>query len=29
MTLEKCMLFAEEYPYSPKENDIFRIKPIW
>mgnify|MGYP000038928553 FL=1 len=29
MTLEKCMLFAEEYPYSPKENDLFMIKPIW
>lgn len=23
MTLEKCMLFAEEYTYSPKENDLF------
>ena len=29
MTLEKCMLFAEKYPYSPKENDLFMIKPIW
>lgn len=29
MTLEKCMLFAEEYSYSPKENDLFMIKPIW
>lgn len=29
MTLEKCMLFAEEYPYSPKENDLFMIKSIW
>ncbi len=29
MTFEKCMLFAEEYPYSPKENDLFRIKFIW
>ena len=29
MALEKCMLFAEEYPYSPKENDLFMIKPIW
>lgn len=29
MTSEKCMLFAEEYPYSPKENDLFMIKPIW
>ncbi len=29
MTLEKCILFAEEYPYSPKENDLFMIKPTW